>query len=652
MSDRINGTSANETLNAQDGGGTITGGGGHDTFVITIDSGHTVITDFGGVGAGARGESNLLPEFDTLSFEGSGLTPENMILEYDGENTIITFVGVDNFSVRLENFDFTDLDNLPNGTANILFDGQTSGTDAFDVFNSHTQNNSRVWNKNSTTFLNDSDNTIMGFSDSDDVINGMGGNDYIRGRTGDDILRGQAGDDTLRGGRGDDILEGGIGNDLLRGGRGEDLLDGGEGEDKLYGGRGNDVLNGGAGNDVIRGWLGNDTIHGDEGNDILYGDHGDDAVYGDAGDDIIIQRGGFDILDGGADYDVLSYEYYNDGVAVGIDLDLNRATDQVVKDYGTDNITGFEEYRGSNLADTMVGDDSGVLFFGMGGDDVITGGEGADVLHGGQGNDTIYGLGGNDNFYGNEGNDIVYGGEGNDTYYASTGSDTFDGEGGLNNANYQALTSGIVADLSATQDHVLKAGGEIDQVFNVFRFTGTNFDDTIVARGNTVTIGAEGNDTITGQGGAEYLYGNQGNDILNGKGYNDRLYGGSGDDTFIFERGGGRDTIVFDDAGSTNDVLSFDVGVDHDQLWFEQAGVDLVVSVIGTNDQITLQSWYGIDTTVDSITSGDGFTLSASDVQTLVDAMSAFAAPAAGQTELSDAGLDDDLASVLSATWS
>ncbi|MBW4678475.1 MAG: FG-GAP repeat protein, partial [Desmonostoc geniculatum HA4340-LM1] len=41
-----------------------------------------------------------------------------------------------------------------------------------------------------TTFLNDLNNNIAGFYNSNDVINGQGGNDIINGNNGDDLLRG------------------------------------------------------------------------------------------------------------------------------------------------------------------------------------------------------------------------------------------------------------------------------------------------------------------------------------------------------------------------------------------------------------------------------------------------------------------------------
>ena len=140
----------------------------------------------------------------------------------------------------LKDFALENLDNLPvpggqhGQIGNILFDGDETLQDSFDVFNADSTQN-RIWNRNTVTFLNDLDNHVRSFDNSDDVINGQGGDDIIWGLSGDDLLRGGAGKDTLLGGRGDDILVGNQGNDVLKGGTGDDLLAGGVGNDILVG---------------------------------------------------------------------------------------------------------------------------------------------------------------------------------------------------------------------------------------------------------------------------------------------------------------------------------------------------------------------------------------------------------------------------------
>ncbi len=198
--DIIHGGAGNDTITSGGGGDILDGGQGNDAFIIKAGDGQVTINGFGGVGGGGNGEADLLPNHDTIKLEGDGLTAENMLLSYDGQNTIISFEGTDDFSIILENFDFTDLDNLPNVNAwNIIFDGQTQGSDAYDVFNNHGTNQSTLWANDTVTHLNDADNILEGRDGSNDVINAMEGDDIISGHGGDDTLRGQSGNDTLYG---------------------------------------------------------------------------------------------------------------------------------------------------------------------------------------------------------------------------------------------------------------------------------------------------------------------------------------------------------------------------------------------------------------------------------------------------------------------
>lgn len=216
---------------------TLTDGlGGQNTITVNQGEGVAVAVNFGGIGRGVNPSSSTLGELDTLQFDGDGLTARNMLLTQDGQDLAITFEGVANTGAILRNVALEDLDNLRRATGasvdagNILFNGQTSIQDSFDVFNAD-WNFSRVLNRNSVTFLNDLDNDIAGFNNSDDVINGQGGDDTLRGLSGNDLLRGGAGNDSLLGEAGNDILVGGAGNDSLDGGAGNDTLTGGEGRD-------------------------------------------------------------------------------------------------------------------------------------------------------------------------------------------------------------------------------------------------------------------------------------------------------------------------------------------------------------------------------------------------------------------------------------
>ncbi len=224
--DTLTGTASNNIIDGKASNDTLTGGGGKDTFVIRTGDGTDTITDFGGVGIGSNPSATVIANVDTLQFTGTALTAKNLQLTQNGNNLEVTFEDVANTKVILQNFQLQNLDNLAaSGSrpalANILFDGQTSPTDSFDVIDANA-NPSSIFTTNTVTFLNDLNNNISGFDNSADVINGQGGNDRIDGKSGNDHLRGGTGNDTLIGGAGNDTLAGGAGNDLLTGGTGAD----------------------------------------------------------------------------------------------------------------------------------------------------------------------------------------------------------------------------------------------------------------------------------------------------------------------------------------------------------------------------------------------------------------------------------------------
>ncbi len=224
--DLLLGGNGNDTIAGDRGNDNISGGNGNDTFVFRLGDGNDIITDFAGTGIGSNPSAAVISQLDTLQFIGSGLTARNLQLTQNGNNLELSFGDAASTKVTLQNFQLENLENLPaNGSqpaiGNILFDGQTSVTDSFDVFNANsTQTN--LFNKNTVTFLNDLNNNVAGFDNSNDVINAQGGNDIINGNSGADLLRGGAGDDILIGGQGNDTLVGGRGNDVLIGGVGAD----------------------------------------------------------------------------------------------------------------------------------------------------------------------------------------------------------------------------------------------------------------------------------------------------------------------------------------------------------------------------------------------------------------------------------------------
>ncbi|MEH2097369.1 beta strand repeat-containing protein [Nostoc sp.] len=610
QADTINGKAGNDTITGNGGNNTLTGGAGNDEFVYDyIINNIDIITDFGGVGKGTHPTAAVIAEVDTLNFQDdSRLTAQNMILTQNGNNLEITFANADYYQddptpkVILQNFALENLDNLSKSTGasvnlgNILFYGQTTITDSFDVFNANSTQ-STIFNKNTVTFLNDLNNNVNGFDNSDDVINGQGGDDKIDGKSGNDLLRGGAGNDTLIGGAGNDTLIGNTGNNSIAYGtaddnlnlnnsKGNDLLIGGDGNDSLFasgdyssirGGEllfgnsisGNNTLNGGAGEDILDAGYstGNNILNGDDGDDTLNVDYstGDNRLYGGTGNDYLSVS----------------------GLYTGPFADFARF-------YGTGNNT----LNGGTGDDTLNANSTT-------GNNTLNGGIGDDYLDASSatGNNTLSGGIGDDylNINNSKGNNLLFGGDGNDTLSGGTlgnnpydqvtsGTNAIDGGKGddLLSFNYIYATEGITTTFNAiTKTGSITADTNQVSYKNIERLNiiGTAYDDNIVgSNGNdTLSTGGGGNDTIYGGNGDDILTGGDGNDILIGGYGNDTLYGGN-----AIYGGNPNDTFAFNSYNEGVDTI-FNFNTNHGliQVSADGFGGGLSIGSLQTN-QFTL----------------------------------------------------------------
>ncbi len=160
--------------------------------------------------------------------------------------------------------------------------------------------------------------------------------------------------------------------------------------------------------------------------------------------------------------------------------------------------------------------------------------------------------------------------------------------------------------------------------------------------------GGEGNDTLLGYIANDRLYGGEGKDVLVGGKGNDYLNGGVGQDLYQFARGDGLDHIA---ESSGSDTLAFNSNVNANQLWFSKTGNHLLISVIGSTDQVIIDDWYSNSNfQVETIQSSDGKMLSSSKVDALVNAMSAFSPPTPGQTNLAT-NHQTALNPIIAANW-
>jgi Ca2+-binding RTX toxin-like protein len=404
----------------------------------------------------------------------------------------------------------------------------------------------------------ETDSFLVGTVRADQIYGGHG-NDELFGRSGDDILHGEEGDDYLSGGDGVEELRGGVGNDHLEGDAGDDMLWGDEGDDYLDGGDGVDGLYGGSGNDRLEGEVGEDYLYGDTGVDVLDGGTGNDSLYGGDGDDTLTGGAGNDDLSGdnGSDTYLFAADFgqdliFENSVDVGIqdtvrfeagilssDIQLSRdQSDLLLKRTGSqDQVTVSGYFSDINSRIEKIEFADGTVWNEA---DMATakylGTDGIDQLSGTDDSEVFEAGGGGDLVMAAGGDDRVDGGAGDDTLYGGAGNDSL-------------------------------AGGA----------------------GNDYLYGDIGNDTLEGGAGEDALSGGEGNDTLDGGAGADNLSGDEGNDTYLFGQGSGQDKII---ETSGTDTLKLATGLTAADLFVWRDDSNYYVDLLGTDDRMTIESWY------------------------------------------------------------
>jgi len=220
---------------------------------------------------------------------------------------------------------------------------------------------------------------------------------------------------------------------------------------------------------------------------------------------------------------------------------------------------------------------------------------------------------------------VVTGAAGADALVGTVFADTLRGMGG--NDTLTAVGYGDMLD-----------GGDGDDALNIN-----------IESGGTL-LGGAGNDTFNATG--QYWIGAN---VFEGGVGNDTMTGGHNADTYRFNLGDGQDTITdnkwYTADGVANDQIVFGPGISDNQLWFRRAGNDLEVSVIGTADQVRVANWYASSSYhIEQFKTADGQMLLDAQLNSLVDAMAAFAVPAMGQTTL-PTNYQDSLQPIIASSW-
>ncbi|RVP26363.1 calcium-binding protein [Sinorhizobium meliloti] len=353
----------------------------------------------------------------------------------------------------------------------------------------------------------------------------------------------------------------------------------------------------------LESWLasGNDTINGSLGDDEIQGHLGNDILNGNAGNDLVTGGGGADTYDGGAGFDVLSFQDAYDAPTAIRGINLNATAGTVVDQFGfSETFQNFEEFRGTQFSDSMVGSSADEAFTGFGGRDTIDGGAGIDTIRydrdaqqgatkgisinltmraatdsfGSQ--DTLSNI---ENVRATNFKDMLVGSSGANLLRAFAGADTLNGgrgadtmRGGLGDDLYYVDNSGDIVDEKSD------SGAGLDTVRSYISFSLTN---TSAVVGAVERLALIGNDAINGTGNAlnNKLTGNNAANTIDGADGNDFIDGGLGNDTLIGSAG--LDTFVFSaalNAASNVDTIS-DFVVADDVMRIDNA---VFTGVVGT----------------------------------------------------------------------
>jgi Ca2+-binding RTX toxin-like protein len=661
--DYIVGGQGDDLLAGEAGNDFLQGGTGNDLYLFGRGGGQDSVSTYEPTGGG----------HDVIQF-APDVRPEDVIIKRQ-DNSLVLEIADTGDAITVDNHFVVDIGGRqPHAIGEVRFADGTS------------------WSGDGFRWVN-----VEGTEEAD-TLGGYGG-----GYDTHDYLVGKGGDDSLLGGVGDDVLDGGAGNDDLQGGTGNDayVMGHGYGLDTVHvyvwGGEGHDVVLFAAdiapsqvfinrvGDDLVlqlseqdaltvsRHFAGPEhairevrftdgtvwsgaallpAITGTDGDDAIGLGDGDFSVLAGEGNNSIGLGDGASSVTAGAGDDAI-------GLGVGqYTVDAGDGYNNISVQGGHADITG-----GAGVDDIYLASGSAVIHAGDGlnminaqyasGPVEVHAGVDADNIWIGDGSHWVDAGEGNNSISLGDGASNVTAGAGDDAISLGVGQYAVDAGDGYNNISVQGghadITGGAGVDdiYLASGTAVIHAGGGANLI-NA-QFTDGAVHVITGAEADSIQLGA-GADNVEAGGGNDQVSADAGDDLLAGGAGNDWLEGGLGDDRYLYARGDGQDSIWEQDG---QDSLAFTSGVTHDQLWFSQDGGDLLISLVGTDDQVRINGWMsgGPDFQVERIeTADDGRVLLEGQVQALVDAMAAFSPPAPGETSL-PADVRQALEPVLAAAW-
>ncbi len=651
--DLVYGSSGNDHIDGGMGNDTLEGSTGDDTYVFAPGFGVDTIYD------NDNGQGNGL---DVVEF-AAGIAPGDVIVRrLSNDDLELSIVGASD-KLTIQRFFSPYYKNSSWNTG--------ANSNAIEEFRFADET---VWDiadiKDKARFIEGSanDDSIYGFGDQQNIITAGDGNDTVyAGSSLNDELYGEAGNDTLMGAWNNEKFDGGIGNDYMEGSAGNDtyVFGLGYGQDVIY-----DSDQGqGAGLDKVTFLEGIDPANVSlkrlPNSDL-------EITFANTTDKLTIERYFSPYYknsswNAGTDSNVVEELHFTDGTI------WTTATikDKVRTMHGTENSDTLQGYS----------DQQNLLHAGVGDDTVYAGGMNGDELYGEDGNDTLVGSWANEALDGGTGNDYLEGSAGDDTYVFGLGYgqdviyDSNQGQSGgidkimflsgisptdvtakrLSNSDLELTFAGSSDKLTieryfspyyknsswnaGTDSNVVEefhfadnTVWDIDDIKTMVRtIDGTENNDVLYGYEDADTISAGAgddtvyagyaNDVISGDAGNDALYGEDGNDQLDGGTGNDTLDGGYGDDTYVFSGAFGNDQIN-DYHG--NDLVQFS-DLNKDTIMFEQVGNSLQITSAGAPDSVSIGYWYSYnDYKIENIKASDGSTISSTQVEQLIQAMTSW----------------------------
>ena len=518
--DRLGGGEGNDILIGGEGYDTLEGFRGDDTYIFNKGDGNDTIEEYAGN--------------DTLKF-GEGISKEDIIVKKNGyggaysNDIVISFKNNPTDSITLKDAIRMNEANKDKMIENFIFS-----------------------NGDKLSFDDIRQLSLIGSNEKDDIKGYSDLNNIFQGMDGDDNLWGQRTDETFIGGKGNDYL-------------------GGDGGDDTY------IFSPGDGNDII---------FDSEGTNILQFTEGitkDDLLIG-------LEESRF----------IIRFKNSNDSIW------FPHTSIKKIQFFNGDELS-YEEMKKLALTGTDGDDvmsscnDEDTVFIGGKGNDTLTGGSGNDtyVFNKGDGADSIRDENGNDTIkFGNgiRKNDLII--------KRSDNKDLYEFDDMIisfkNSPNDSIAIKNIIADNKIRPSGIIEnfefASGEKLSFEDIKQLSlvGTNKDDLIKGYNDmdNEIKGGDGNDILIGGNGVNnILEGGSGNDTLRGcyDSYGNPDISMNGKNTFVFSRGDGNDMV---ENFKDNDLIKFkDMGSNEVKFNLNLVDNSLLISDKLSNSSVLIKNY-------------------------------------------------------------